>query len=137
MPRYSTSSQNKLFTCHQDLQTLFREVIKHYDCTIIEGFRDKEAQNAAFDRGNSKIRWPNGRHNKSPSMAVDALPYPIRWDDEKTHYWFAGFVLGIAQMLKDEGKMKHGVRWGGAWNGIDSFNTKGMLNDLGHFELID
>ncbi|HHF7341069.1 TPA: hypothetical protein ACPSKZ_000664 [Legionella anisa] len=137
MPKFSQSSFSKLSTCHPDLQALFFEVIKHYDCTILEGYRNKEDQEKAVAEGHSKLHWPHGRHNRQPSMAVDAIPYPIDWKDEKKHYWFGGFVLGIAQKLKDAGKMTHSVRWGGAWNGIDKFNTPGMLNDLVHFELVE
>jgi peptidoglycan LD-endopeptidase CwlK len=135
MPKFSTASFTKLSTCHHDLQVLFFEVIKYYDCSILEGYRNQEDQEKAFAAGNTKLHYPYGNHNKNPSMAVDAMPYPINFEDTKKAYWFAGFVLGIAQKLKDEGKMTHSIRWGGAWDGIARFNTPNMLNDLDHFEL--
>ena len=136
MPKFSTKSLNQLFTCHQDLQTLFNEVIKTFDCTVLEGFRNEENQNRAFANGNSKLKWPNGNHNKSPSVAVDVIPYPVDWNDEKRHHFFAGFVMATAMRLKEQGKMTHDVRWGGSWNGFDKLNKSGMLNDLVHFELL-
>lgn len=137
MPKFSTISQQKLFTCHQDLQVLFREVIKYYDCTVLEGFRNEADQNKAVAEGHSKLKWPNGKHNKSPSCAVDVIPYPINWKDEDRHRVFAGFVLGIAAMLKEQGKITHAIRWGGSWNGFDTLNKPGMLNDLVHFEVVE
>lgn len=135
MPKFSTASQNKLFTCHPDLQTLFCEVIKTFDCTIIEGFRNEADQNKAFDSGKSKLKWPNGKHNKSPSMAVDVAPYPIDWSNNKRLYWFGGYVLGVAQMLKSQGKITHSVRYGGDWDSDKNINDQ-AFNDLVHFELV-
>lgn len=135
MPKFSIKSQQNLFTCHNELQILFFEVIKYFDCTVMEGFRNEEAQNKAFAAGNSKLRWPNGNHNKYPSMAVDVAPYPIDWNDAKRMYWFGGFVMGIAQMLKNDGKMTMNVRYGGDWDGDKDINDQ-KFNDLVHFELI-
>ena len=53
MPRFSTKSKSKLHTCDERLVNLFNEVVKHFDCTILEGHRGKEKQNAAYDKGNS------------------------------------------------------------------------------------
>ena len=39
MPNFSIVSKQRLNTCHQDLQKLFNEVIKHYDCAVIQGAR--------------------------------------------------------------------------------------------------
>jgi len=118
------------------LQTLFFEVINHFDCTIIEGFRDEADQNKAYASGKSRLKWPYGKHNQSPSMAVDVAPFPVDWDNEQRFLVFAGFVLGTANSLKAQCKMSHYVRWGGAWNGLDKLNTPGMLNDFVHFELM-
>jgi hypothetical protein len=57
MPSFSKASEAKLQTCHKDLQIVFREVIKHIDCTVIEGYRGKEAQNAAVKAGNSMLPY--------------------------------------------------------------------------------
>ena len=136
MPKFSQASFSKLATCHSDLQALFYEVIKHYDCTILEGYRNEQDQEIAYSTGHSKLHYPHSLHNHSPAMAVDATPYPINLNDEKKAYWFGGYVLGIAQKLKDEGKMTHSIRWGGSWSGFGVFNDSHMLNDLAHFELI-
>ncbi len=134
MPSFSLVSQNKLATAHVDLQILFNEVIKHCDCTVLEGFRDKNHQERAFAAGNTKLHYPNGKHNKSPSMAVDVAPYPVDWKKTNNFIYFAGFVMGIAAKLRADGIITHTLRWGGAWDG--KLNTGDVLNDLVHFELI-
>lgn len=135
MPKFSPESFTKLSTCHIDLQTLFYEVIKNYDCTILEGYRNEADQEAAFSKGNSKLHYPNGNHNHNPSMAVDVSPYPVDFNNSKLAIWFGGYVCGIAQRLKDEGKMTHSIRWGGAWDGMGQLDKAGQLDDADHFEL--
>lgn len=137
MPKFSQSSFSKLSTCHPDLQAIFFEVIKTFDCIVTEGYRNQADQEKAFNSGHSKVNWPNGKHNHQPSMAVDAYPYPIDWNNERLALWFGGYVLGIAQMLKAQGKITHSIRWGGSWNGLGKLNTGKMLNDTGHFEIIE
>lgn len=136
MPKFSQASFSKLSTCHADLQALFYEVIKYYDCTILEGYRNEADQESDFAKGTTKLHYPNGKHNHNPSMAVDVTPYPINFNNDRLALWFGGYVLGIAQKLKDEGKMTHSIRWGGAWNGLGDLNKPGMLEDTDHFELV-
>ncbi len=136
MPKFSPESFSKLSTCHQDLQVLFYEVIKYIDCSILEGYRNEVDQEEAFSKGTTKLHWPHGKHNNNPSLAVDVAPYPINFNDEKRSIWFGGYVLGIAQKLKDEGKMAHSVRWGGSWDGLGKLDKADQLNDFNHFELI-
>ena len=128
MARFGKTSRSRLKTCHEDLQKVFNEVIKHVDCSILCGHRGEEAQNAAVASGHSRARYPKGRHNKKPSLAVDVAPYPVDWDDYERFTLFAGFVLGIAK------SMGIGLIWGNDWNG--DFNTKDTtLRDYPHFEL--
>lgn len=134
MPRYSDQSKARLAECHSDLQVLFGEVIKGFDCSIITGHRGREAQNRMVELGRSQVRWPDGRHNSLPSEAVDAAPYPIDWKDRERFHLFAGFVLGVAARLRAEGRMTHGVRWGGDWDQDTQVSDNGF-DDLLHFEL--
>ena len=48
MPRFSRKSKGKLNTCDDRLVKLFNEVVKGFDCTVLEGHRGKEKQNAAL-----------------------------------------------------------------------------------------
>lgn len=135
MPSFSQASLEKLFDVHVDLRTLFLEVVKHVDCTVLCGYRDREAQTKAFAEGNSKLRWPDSKHNAKPSSAVDVAIYPIDWNDKDRFIWFGGLVQGTAMQLKAEYKISHDIRYGGAWKGLGQLNKSG-LNDLVHFELI-
>ena len=135
MPQFGEASRKQLSTCHPELQLLFNEVIKHFDCKVLEGYRNQADQEKAFNAGNSKLHYPHGKHNKIPSVAVDVSPYPVAWNDTKRFYWFAGFVMGIATQLKARGIMKHDVRFGGDWDGDKDVNDQ-KFNDLVHFELL-
>ena len=130
MPSFGKSSQDKLATCDPRLQKVFNEVIKHFDCTVIEGHRGEAAQNKAFAEGKSKLKYPQGKHNKTPSLAADVLPSPIDWNDTNRMRYFAGFVVGIAATMGIK------LRWGGDWNQNTELKDN-SFNDLPHFELVD
>lgn len=129
MAKFSNKSLERLKTCHPDLQRLFNEVIKHVDCTIIEGHRGKEAQNKAYKEGASNVMWPFGNHNTMPSEAVDAALYPIDWDDTEGNYYFAGFVMGVAAMMGIK------IRSGSDWDQDEDFHDQRLI-DVVHFELV-
>ena len=128
MPKFGSSSRRRLATCHEDLQEIFEEVVKIFDCSVLCGHRGEEAQNEAYEKGNSKVKFPNGRHNAKPSNAVDVTPYPVDWKDLDRMNYFAGIVKGIAHMKGIP------IRWGGDWN--DNTDLKdNNFDDLPHFEL--
>jgi len=133
MPVYSKKSLEKLNSCHPDLITIFNTMIKHFDCTILEGHRGKEAQEKAFNEGKTKLHYPYGKHNAMPSMAVDATPYPVDLDDKDAHIYFGAFVMALASFLYEKGEISHKLRWGGDWNG-DKNPKDGW--DFVHFELV-
>lgn len=128
MPRFGKRSKERLSTCHKDLQLVFNEVIKYVDCSILEGHRGEDRQNSLYEEGKTKVRYPNGRHNASPSRAVDVTPYPVDWKDRERQTLFAGFVLGVAN------QMGINLRWGGDWD--QDFEVKdNRFDDFPHFEL--
>lgn len=130
MPRFSNNSKRALATCDIRLQEVMTEAIKHIDFMVLEGHRGKEAQDKAFRTGMSKVRWPNGKHNKNPSLAVDIAPYPIKWGDTERFVYFAGIIKGIGIMMGVK------LRWGGDWD-QDTQVTDERFRDYGHFELVD
>lgn len=130
MPRFGKRSKEKLATCDDRLQKVFNEVIKHVDCSVLEGHRSKERQNKLYEEGKTKVRYPKGRHNASPSNAVDVVPYPIDWNDRERFHLFAGFVLGVAN------RMGYTLRWGGDWNMNFQVNDNNF-DDFPHFEIRD
>lgn len=134
MPRYSQRSLGRLETCHKDLQVLFKTVVYTFDNSILSGHRGEKEQDHLYFQGLSQLQFPDSYHNKTPSLAVDAAPYPIDWEDLNRFYLFGGYVLGIAERLRSQGYMTYPVTWGGDWNG--DFQIKdNRFNDLVHFQL--
>lgn len=122
MPQFSRTSKARLDTCHDDIQDILNEAIKYYDFSVVCGHRDMEAQNRAFDEGNSQLRWPQSRHNTYPSTAVDIIPYPTGYDDINEFYKMATFIFAVANELEIP------LQWGGHWK---------SFKDYPHFELKD
>jgi hypothetical protein len=130
MPRYSDASESRIITANFKLQRLFRSVLQDWDHGIMCGHRGEEDQNAAYDGGFSKCRWPDSPHNLLASRAVDVLPVPCSWDDRELICTFAGFVLARAQ--------EYGIpiRWGGGRCTTDLSVAHRFDWDLAHFELL-
>jgi peptidoglycan L-alanyl-D-glutamate endopeptidase CwlK len=102
------------------------EAIKVSDFSVICGFRGEKEQNEAYARGNSKLKWPQSKHNQTPSMAVDIVPYPIDWNDELRFRTLGAVVKEIWSQLPPEKKEGYELSWGGDWK---------TFKDLPHFEL--
>lgn len=140
MPKFSNRSTQILSTCRLELVMVFSEVVKTFDCTVISGYRGEAEQNDLVQRGLSKLKFPNSKHNcyklipggvRAPdSKAVDVVPYPINWHDRERMTFFAGFVLGVAH------QQGIALRWGGDWDG-DWQVRDNNFDDLAHFELRD
>ena len=133
MPRFSKTSLDRLQTCDQKLQLLALAVVQEFDCTVVCGHRSEEEQNLAYAEGNSKLKYPQSKHNQRPSIAMDLAPYiagqGISWDKDQC-YFFAGYVLATARTLGIP------LRWGGDWDGDKDVKDQ-TFNDLVHFELIE
>lgn len=132
MPDFGSVSRARLATCDVRLQRLMYSVVEDFDCSILKGHRDQQEQDEAFRTGASQLRWPNGKHNAMPSMAVDIAPYPIDFSNRPKaiarFYLLAGVVLTRAIELRIP------IRWGGDWDGdLDIFDQ--TFDDLGHFEI--
>ena len=137
MATLSQHSLSKLETCVEPLRQLFAEVVKDFDCTILEGKRTVEQQEKNVASGVSKTM--DSRHLDEPlSNAVDVAPYPLKWPkkdsptyakDLARYYYFGGFVIGTAQRLNIA------TRWGGDWDGDRDIHEQ-SFDDLVHFELV-
>lgn len=129
MAEFGKSSTRKLLTAHPDLQRVFREVVKHFDCAVICGNRNAAAQNLAFTSGKSKASYGNSPHNFSPALAVDVIPYPLAWHDSERMIYFAGVVVATGRAMGIE------LKWGGDWN-RDTHLSDNRFDDFPHFELV-
>jgi peptidoglycan L-alanyl-D-glutamate endopeptidase CwlK len=136
MPAFGKRSLNHRSTLDTRLQEVVDEAIKLYDFSIICGHRGEDEQNKLFEQGRSQVQFPGSKHNVSPSLAFDVMPYRPGteiWDISdpeviREWYFMAGLILGIA---KEKGIP---LRWGGDWNKNYQFGDERFI-DLPHFEL--
>ncbi len=132
---YGETSKSKLNGICTDLCAVMYAAIDTdiVDISIIEGHRGKAQQDRYFDIGKSKVRYPNGKHNKAPSEAVDAAPYingQASWN--KLHCCLlAGVILTCAVRLGIK------IRWGGNWDMDSEPITDQDFQDLVHYELVN
>jgi peptidoglycan L-alanyl-D-glutamate endopeptidase CwlK len=127
MPKFSQKSLDKLHDCHPLLQMVMLAAIKKTDFSVICGFRGEKEQNEAYSSGNSNLKWPQSKHNKTPSEAVDIVPYPVDWNDIKRFETLGQIVL---QTWETDVAEEDRVGWELVWGK----NFKGLV-DYPHFEL--
>lgn len=126
MPKFSNRSMTNLNSCHLVLRRVMSLAIEKADFTVLCGHRGQEEQEAAFEAGNSKLRWPRSKHNMYLSHAVDIAPYPIDWHDEARFIALSGEVKRAWGAMTEEAKQGYDLSWGGDWV---------SFRDLPHWEL--
>lgn len=126
----------RLETIHPKLRAVIYEAGQIVDFYIVCGFRDKIDQDLAYEKGFSKVRFPNSRHNKSDdprfgegtSDAVDLCPFPIDWNDRQKFYKIYNAMISASQ------KLKIPIRAGADFNQDGNLKNDKFV-DLPHFEL--
>ena len=130
---YGFNSKKQLATVDRRLVRILNHALNYgiLDWSIIKGYRGEVEQNEAFNSGDSKVEYPNSKHNSSPSLAIDFIPHPFRgWDKIHDFVAVAMIILVAAEELEIP------VRWGGMWQGHGPIMPEGAFNDLGHLELV-
>jgi len=112
--KFSKRSIRNIETCHPKLQQVAKEAIKYIDFAVIEGHRNKEKQNKAYEDGYSTVKWPFSRHNTVPSLAFDFVPWHkeqphIRWGD------LHSFIEVIAILKREAKKLDIDIISGSDW----------------------
>jgi len=146
MPVYSQQSEGRLSTCHSDLQKVFRRVLEVFDHTIECGFRNKDAQDNAVLTGHSQTPWPTSKHNKIPSEAVDAMPWPYSYADLEGKNgkgvqlralvrcgMFIGYVIATADEMYAKGEIEAPITTGVDWDNDKNVIEERFL-DLPHYQ---
>jgi peptidoglycan L-alanyl-D-glutamate endopeptidase CwlK len=142
--KFGKTSLQRLSTCDSRIQLIMSELIKIMDVTVLEGHRTSEQHAINIKNGATKVPYEKSKHSTYPSNAIDIAPWPIPtgWGssgsdgvyseseqkERAKFYYMAGLVLGISQSLGIS------LRWGGDWNGNNSFDDQ-RFDDLVHFEL--
>lgn len=127
--KWGKRSLTRLTQCHPLLITLMNRALKHsmHDITILCGHRGKIAQDEALRKGTTRVAFPNSKHNKMPSHAVDIAPYPIDWNDHARFRDVAEVVKKCWSDMEDEGLTTGWkLTWGGDWR---------TLVDMPHFQI--
>jgi len=134
MYSFSNKSKAQLLTCDERLRLIAFEAIQITDFAALEGYRSPDRQLELYNDGKSKLT--HGKHNFTPSMAIDIVPYPvpIKWGEDSPRelgrfYYLAGVWMAIAK--------KHNIklRWGGDFNQNENFSDDNFF-DLIHFEIV-
>lgn len=120
MAKFGKRSLENLKTCDPRLQQICYQAIKEIDFAVLCGHRNEEDQNRAYFHGKSQLRFPQSKHNKFPSAAVDLAPYPIDWNNIKRFIQLKNIIFRHAQILGID------LVWGGDWE---------TLKDYPHYEL--
>ena len=137
MNKWSSRSQKQYDTLHPELQLVANIVLQIHNCSLLCGYRGEEEQNEAYYLGNSKLKYPESKHNSNPSMAMDLAPYikgQSYWDREQVLH-FAGIVIAVAHIMFEQGHMKYKLRWGGDWDSDNNFKEHSFFDGI-HFELV-
>lgn len=134
MRKWGTKSQRIYGELHPDLQLICTYILHEVaDISLVYGHRGRTDQNLMFENGFSKLRFPDSKHNKKPSRAVDLQPYPLPEYEPKV--WAAlGYIAGRAKGFALSRGIQ--IRWGGDWDS-DGDLTDQTFDDLFHIELLD
>jgi peptidoglycan LD-endopeptidase CwlK len=137
MYSFGRVSEQRLSGCHPHLITLFREVIKEIDITVLYGHRTIEQQQELYAFGRTVpgriVTHCDGvnvksKHNAIPSLAIDVAPYPVNWNNIEGFKQLAKVVFKNWEELKAGGIVNGDLFWGGDWKN---------LRDYPHYELIN
>ena len=135
MPKFGKQSLDRLATCDERIQKVMNEAIKHYDFTVLYGYRTPAEQFELFKQGRTLVgkEWKvtgktvtqlDGKtkmsnHNSNPSKAIDIAPYPIDWNNIQR-------FLDMAKVVKEAAKtVGVEITYGGDWK----------MKDYPHFEV--
>lgn len=133
MAKFSTTSEKRLLTCHQDIQAICHYAIQIIDFSVVSGLRTADEQLELFKRGRTLIegKWiitsvakvityKDGLKSKSRHQsgnAIDIIPYPSGYQNERRIFELAGVIKGVAFLLRKYGAVTYDIDWGyDLWN---------------------
>lgn len=114
MPTFGPESKKQLATLDHRLAAVLIEAVSYFDFSVIEGYRNKERQEADFAKGTTKLHYPHGNHNAFPSRAADCMPYPVDWSEKREAIARIAFMQGVIFCCAKRQGVK--LRFGFDWN---------------------
>lgn len=155
---FDSNARARLSTCHPLLIDVADRAVRVVSFTIpaLGGWRDRDTQEELYEKGVTKVHWPDSKHNyqahevdvtlgwaqaigQPMSMAFDFAPWfreppHIRWEETDQFIFVAGVILGVGNpFLKDYG---YQLRLGLNWDMDDEILTDQGFDDYGHVELV-
>ncbi len=133
MNKFGVRSDAELLGADPLLRRVAYKVLKIKDHSVLKSHRPEHEQNEAFESGNSKLQWPEGKHNAWLSKALDVQTYPRPEHDRDLlpeQYYLLGLYVGIGAELGIK------LRSGADWDGDGEVSDNGW-DDLFHVELVD
>ena len=128
MPFLGKRSLSHLSAGSWHLQKVTQRAITKVDFSVIDCSRGKDAQNAAYDRGDSKAKWGESPHNVTPAQGIDFIPCPFYgWEDKDSFTQIKlAFQESVAELIV-ENEIPNGfeLEYGVDWN----------FKDYGHIEI--
>jgi peptidoglycan L-alanyl-D-glutamate endopeptidase CwlK len=112
MYKWGKASKDRLATCDKRLQEMANMMLarSEFDLTITCGHRTEKEQNEAFEKGTSRAKFGQSKHNTFPSKAIDIVPLPLNWD-VKDRRW-QEMALNAMWCA---GKLGFEITWGGSF----------------------
>ncbi len=160
MNTWGRRSQAERATSDDRLNEIGDIVLQIKNHSVLKGHRNQPDQHQAFVDGNSKLDWPDGNHNATPSKAQDIRTYPnppvgklaedfaelAKYDDSplfkkvlvalesqalrEEQLYLLGLYRGVGYMLE------HKIRTGADWDRDGEIADNGF-DDFFHVEIED
>lgn len=139
MNYFSDKSQQELDTAMPDLEGVAELVLQIKDHSILKGHRNQPEQDAAFYAmpQRTTLKWPEGKHNTLPSMAIDVRTYPLpkgETEEEEEamlredQLYLLGLYVGVGAAMGVK------LRTGADWDKDGEIADNGF-DDLFHVEI--
>jgi len=133
MPKFSKTSEQRLRTCHQDIQAICHYAIKIIDFSVVSGLRTVTEQFELFKKGRTLVgdKWiitsggkvvtykdgTTSRSRHQSGNAIDIIPFPTGYQNERRIFELAGVIKGVAFLLRKYGDITYDIDWGyDLWN---------------------
>jgi len=111
--KYWSKGPKNFESLEADLKGLMIYVGERMEVEPFHGYRDRLEQDELVKKEKSKLNYPNSKHNKWPSQAVDIQIYKngkATWEpNEYIKLWHLVMFYCMDNEIN--------IRWGGNWDG--------------------